>query len=255
MVSNRLHGKSAVITGGAAGIGRAAALRFAEEGADVVVSDISEDGAGVADDIIRRGGSSAYIYMDVTDERSVAEGFRAAQDAFGSVDILFNCAGGSTNEDAQVHALDLTTIERTLHLDLLSVMLCSRAALPWMIAHHSGAIINMSSFAALRGVLSLHAYSAAKGAVISLTRSMAGSYAGQGIRVNAIAPGFALTERTISRRKADNIASDTRLNRDTYPFGTGTPEDIAAVAAFLASDDSRMINAQTIVADGGMSCY
>jgi NAD(P)-dependent dehydrogenase (short-subunit alcohol dehydrogenase family) len=113
----------------------------------------------------------------------------------------------------------------------------------------------MSSFVAFRGVFNIHAYISAKGALVSLTRAMAGRYARDGIRVNAIAPGIALSERAAARMASGNIAPTLTFRFEDYPFATGRPEDIANVALFLASDESRMISAQTIVADGGLSSY
>jgi NAD(P)-dependent dehydrogenase (short-subunit alcohol dehydrogenase family) len=134
-------------------------------------------------------------------------------------------------------------------------MLSCRMAIPPMIESGGGTIVNMASFVAFRGAFDIHAYSAAKGALVSLTRTMAGSYAQHGIRVNAIAPGVALSERAAARITSGNIAEVMTFRWNDYPFAMGTPEDIAHLALFLASDESRMVNAQTISADGGLSSY
>lgn len=255
-MSERLRGKTVFITGAASGIGRASAPLFAEEGARVVACDINADGGEeVAEAIRKDGGDAEFVPADVTDEHAVAQAFRLATGRYGPPDVLYNCAGGSTDDDAAVHELSVDTLDQVLRVDLRSVMLCSRAAIPLMADRGGGSIINMSSFVAFRGVFDIHAYISAKGALVSLTRAMAGRYAKDGIRVNAIAPGIALSERAAARMKSGNIASTLTFSFADYPFATGSPEDIAYVALFLASDESRMISAQTIVADGGLGSY
>jgi NAD(P)-dependent dehydrogenase (short-subunit alcohol dehydrogenase family) len=255
-MTNRLDGKLALITGGASGIGRASAALFAGEGARVVITDInSSDGKAAVAEIEQRGGTAVFVEMDVTDERSVADAFTRTRGEFGIVNVLYNCAGGSTNDDAAVHELSTATVDRVLALELKSVMLCCRRAIPPMIESGGGTIINMASFVAFRGAFDIHAYSAAKGALVSLTRTMAGSYAQHGIRVNAIAPGVALSERAAARIRSGNIGEVMTFRWSDYPFAMGTPVDIAHLALFLASDESRMVNAQTISADGGLSSY
>lgn len=254
-MSALLNARTTVITGGASGIGRAAAKRFAAEGARVAILDITEGaGKAVVDEIVADGHEAMFITTDVTDEGQVYEAFGRVSDAFGPVDVLYNCAGGSTSKDGRVDQLSVETVDEVLKLELLSVILCSRAAIPRM-AESGGAIINMSSFVAFRGAFDVHAYSAAKGALVSLTRTMAGSYADRGIRVNAIAPGAALSVRTEKRLTDPNITDGALFKFTDYPFAIGTPEEIANIATFLASDQSRLINAQTIVADGGISAY
>lgn len=255
-MADRLKGKTAVITGAASGIGRAAARMFAVEGARVAILDVAE-GAGkdVVEEIVAGGGKAVFARADVTDELQVAEAFSQVAASFGSAGVLYNCAGGSSSADAAVDKLSVDTIDRVLKLELRSVMLCSREVIPGMIDAGGGSIINMSSFVAFRGAFDIHAYTAAKGALVSLTRTMAGSYAEKGIRVNAIAPGAALSARTEARIKDPNIAQGANFRFTDYPFAIGTPEEIASIATFLASRESRLINAQTIIADGGISAY
>jgi NAD(P)-dependent dehydrogenase (short-subunit alcohol dehydrogenase family) len=254
-MTDRLRGKTAFITGAASGIGRATARLFADEGARVVVCDIDAAGADVTAEIRRAGGESIFVEADVTDETTVAAAFRRADEAYGDLHVLHNCAGGSGNDDAAVEELDVTTLQKVLALDLQSAVLCAKAAIPRLRASGGGAIINMSSFVAFRGVFDIHAYIAAKGALVSLTRAMAGRYAKSAIRVNAIAPGIALSDRAAARIRSSNIAATMNFSWDDYPLAIGRPEDIAGVALFLASDESRMVSAQTIVADGGLSSY
>jgi NAD(P)-dependent dehydrogenase (short-subunit alcohol dehydrogenase family) len=255
-MTDRLAGKTALITGGASGIGHASAGLYAGEGARVVICDINEDAGNAAVDELEAAGAAAWFRpMDVTDESSVEAVFRDVVAGIGPIDVLYNCAGGSTNDDAAVHSLETSVISHVFRLELMSAMLCSKQAVPIMKENGGGVIINMSSFVAFRGVFDIHAYTAAKGGLVSLTRAMAGSYARDGIRVNAIAPGVALTERAAARMQASNIASVMPFDWEDYPFGLGRPEDIAHIAVFLASDESRMINGQTIAADGGLGAY
>lgn len=255
-MGNRMQGKTAVITGGASGIGRATGKLFAREGARVIICDINDEaGATIRDELLAMGAEAWFFHTDVTDDASIDKVFSAVESNIGPVNVLYNCAGGSTNDDAAVDELSSQVISHVLQLELASVMLCSRRAVPGMKAQGGGTIINMSSFVAFRGVFNVHAYSAAKGGLASLTRAMAGTYARHGIRVNAIAPGVALTERAAARMQSSNIAPVMPFSWDDYPFGRGRPEEIANIALFLASDESRMVNAQTIVADGGLSAY
>jgi NAD(P)-dependent dehydrogenase (short-subunit alcohol dehydrogenase family) len=180
-MTGRLHGKAALITGAASGIGRASALLFAAEGARIVVCDINADGGGdVAQAVRKTGGDAEFIHADVTDEQDVARAFAAAAERYGPPDVLHNCAGGSTDDDAATGELSIGTLDHVLRVDLRSVVLCSRAAIPLMTAHGGGSIINVSSFVAFRGVFNIHAYISAKGALVSLTRAMAGRYARAG---------------------------------------------------------------------------
>lgn len=254
----RLEAKTAVVTGGGIGIGRAAAQRFASEGARVVIAELDPDlGRETERLIAAEGGEAIFVPTDVTDSGQVEAAMSAAVDAFGSIDVLYNCAGGSIPDDGAVETIDLAAVyDHTMSLDLRGTMECSRHAVPHMIANGGGAIVNMSSLAALSGV-NMHVYAAAKGGVISLTRSMAASYARHGIRVNAICPGFVLTERVRQRFGATDgeRPAQTEKTARRYPFGVGEPHEIASVALFLASDEARMITAAVIPAEGGMSVY
>jgi NAD(P)-dependent dehydrogenase (short-subunit alcohol dehydrogenase family) len=255
----RLGGRVALISGGAWGIGRAAAELFAREGAKVAIADIDEKaGRALADTI---GSAALFVRTDVTDEASVQAAVAAVERAFGKLDILFNCAGGSTGEDAPIGKVDVAAVwDKTMRLDLLGTINCCQHAIPAIARAGGGAVVNMSSGAALRGASPAHLYTAAKGGIVSLTRALAGTYATSNVRVNAICAGRILTERILARygtpadpKPAEDQQADQRVK--AYPFWVGRPEDIANVALFLASEESRMITGAAIPADGGRSAY
>jgi len=246
----------AVITGAGSGIARAAASIFTREGAQVVVAEINlELGAAAA---LEAGNNAIFLPTDVTDEDSVKDTMDQAVKHFGGLHILFNCAGGSVVEDARVTDVDMAVWDRTIPLDLKGPFLCSRFGIPHLIASGGGAVVNVSSVVALRGNHPAHVYSAAKGGLISFTRSLAGSYADDGVRANVICPGLIKTDRVKSRYVARKPSDDRKGmvgTFESYPFGVGEPEDIANIALFLASDESRMVNGAVIPAEGGISAY
>jgi NAD(P)-dependent dehydrogenase (short-subunit alcohol dehydrogenase family) len=252
---NRLANKVAVITGAGSGIGRASAKLFAAEGAKVVVAEIDES---LGETSAREaGGAARFVPVDVTSEASVQEMVRQAVAAFGRIDVLLNCAGGSVAEDKQVTDVDLAVWDRTIALDMKGPFLCCRHVIPLMVAQGSGSVVNFSSVVALRGNHIAHVYVMAKGGLISFTKALAGAYSPKGIRVNAICPGVVLTDRVKSRFVEGNQIRFGGIDNmeKRYPFGVGQPEDIANVALFLASDESRMVNGAAIPAEGGLSAY
>lgn len=254
----RLAGRVAVITGAGAGIARAAAEIFSREGASVVVAEINEQtGSRCAETIRERGGDALFVQTDATSESSVADLFATLDAKFGRLDVLYNCTGGSFTDDAIVSELDIDVLDRAIAFDVRTCILCSRAGIPRIKASGGGSIVNMSSYFALTGRDRLHAYTAAKGGIVALTRAMAATYATDGIRVNAIAPGVAVTERVASRGhdKWRQLRDSGQGVWGEHPFAIGEPEDIANIALFLASDESRMITGTTIPADGGRSAY
>ena len=252
---NRLANKVAIITGGGSGIGRASARLFAAEGAKVVVAEIDET-LGQAS-AVEAGPAARFIRTDVTSDDSVAQMVRETQAAFGRIDVLLNCAGGSVAEDRHVIEVDLSVWDRTIALDMKGPFLCCRHVIPLMVAQGSGSVVNFSSVVALRGNHYAHVYTAAKGGIIAFTQALAGAYSPRGIRANAICPGVILTDRVKSRFVDGNAIRFGGIDNmaQRYPFGVGEPEDIANVALFLASDELRMVNGAAIPAEGGMSAY
>jgi NAD(P)-dependent dehydrogenase (short-subunit alcohol dehydrogenase family) len=248
----RLNNKVAVITGAGSGIARAAAKIFAREGASVVVAELDEEkGRSIADEI---GVAAIFIHTDVTDEKSIKNTMNAAVKTFGGLNVLFNCAGGSVPNDTIVTEVDLEVWEHTIPLDLRGPFLCSRFGIPKIIESGGGSVINVSSVVALRGNHPAHVYSAAKGGLISLTRSLAGAYSSEGVRANVICPGMIATDRIKAKPPSNRRTAMVQSYR-SYEFGSGEPEDIANIALFLASDESRMVNGAVIPADGGISAY
>ena len=250
----RLEGKTAIITGAGSGIAKAATGIFIREGAKVMVAEIDEAAGSAA----AAETGAVFQRTDVTDDASAAACAAAAMAAFGRIDILFNCAGGSVIEDTKIDAVDLGVWDRTIPLDLKGPMLMCRHVVPHMAAGGGGAVVNVSSVVALRGNHPAHIYSAAKGGLISFTRSLAGSYSDEGVRANVICPGLILTERVRARYRQPNEERPREgsvATFESYPFGVGQPEDIANVALFLASDESRMVNGAVIPAEGGISHY
>lgn len=254
--------KAVLISGGGGGIGSAAARAFAAAGYAVAVLDL--DGAlaeAAAASVREAGGTAIAIRADITQDAAVAEAVARAVAEFGRLDALYNCAGGTNPRDGNVTEVPLEIFDATINLDLRGTFLCCRHAIPAIIASGGGAVINMSSGAALRGASPYHVYSAAKGAVISLTKALAGTYAKQNVRVNCIASGRVQTARiirtwgTLEQAAKGGDPQDPVGRLREYPFWVGEPEHIAATAVFLASDGARMITGATIPADGGRSSY
>ncbi|MBV1878818.1 MAG: SDR family oxidoreductase [Pseudomonadales bacterium] len=263
-MSGRLAGKKAFITGSATGIGRAAAELFSSEGAMVAVIDINESLANETVAAIEAsGGKAIFVKTDITDEENVKAAVNTVNQAFDGIDILYNCAGGSIVDDAPIDTVDMDKVfDFTIGLDLKGSMLCARHILPIMKAAEGGAIVNMASVAALQGNFPAHIYSAAKGGIISFTRSLAGRYSRNNVRTNAICPGVVMSDRVKNRFGETQQKSDSAQARSVggkmtnrHPFSVGEPIDIARIALFLASDDARMINGGIIPAEGGLSAY
>jgi NAD(P)-dependent dehydrogenase (short-subunit alcohol dehydrogenase family) len=252
----RLDGKVAVVTGGASGIGWASAERFAAEGAAVVVVDLDGQGAEEAAAKLTGAGHVAVgLAADVSSASDVAAAFARTVEVLGRIDVLFNNAGIAVGGSVLTVAEDAW--DRCFAVNVKSVLLCSRAAVPHMEAVGGGSIINTASVAGLVAVENAAAYCAAKGAVISLTRNMAIDLAARNIRVNAVCPGTTLTpmvERLVVARGGGDRDKGMAMTVAKYPLGRlGHPGEIAAVAAFLAGDDASFVTGQAFTADGGMT--
>ncbi|MGH8619950.1 MAG: SDR family NAD(P)-dependent oxidoreductase [Burkholderiales bacterium] len=257
----KLKGKVAFLTGAGAGIARASAKAFVREGARVAIIELNrETGAAAEKEIREAGGEALFVETDVTSDASVKQAVEATVAQFGRLDILMNCAGGSLQEDVPVHQMNLDIWHRTIALNLLHPFLCCRHGIPHLMRAGGGSIINLGSHMGLKGSQK-PAYAATKGGITAFTQTLAAQYAEHGIRANAIAPGSVRTERSRKRwesRPADALTPAERAQlavRTLYPFSVGEAEDIAAIALFLASDDSRMVTGTTIAADGGRSSY
>lgn len=260
----KLDGKVAFLTGAGAGIAKATAKAYVKEGAQVAIIELNREAGQAAEREIREaGGAALFVETDVTQDDSVKRAVDATVAKFGRLDVIFNCAGGSLEEDVPVHQMNLDVWHRTINLNLLHPFLTCRHGIPHLIQAGGGAIVNVTSHLGLMGSIK-PAYAATKGGIISFTKTLAAQYVQYGIRANAIAPGSIRTERQIKRyenkeymlaEKPGPAARARMLAQKLYPYARGEPADIAAIAVFLATDDSRMLTGTTIAADGGRSSY
>lgn len=249
----RLPGKRAIVTGAGGVLGRASSLRFALEGAHVAVLDVSADAAQeTAELVAAEGGYALAVVADVREPDQVAAAVDTVVRSFGGLDVLFNNAGVMPHQDVSFLDADLTLWRNIIDINLHGTMLCCKYAVPHIVAAGGGSVVNMSSFLAELGCsVPQDAYAASKGAVRALTRSMAVQLGHCGVRVNALAPGPVLTAH-VEAFFPDPVARQARLGR--VPLGRfGRPEDVAALACFLASDDASWITGQTVTLDGGIS--
>jgi NAD(P)-dependent dehydrogenase (short-subunit alcohol dehydrogenase family) len=248
----RLEGEIALVTGSTAGIGKAVAAAFADEGARVLVTGRdAERGAAVVDQISRGGGEAAFVAADLADEDACAALVDAAVSHFGGVTVLVNNAVASAvdHADGPLAALDDRAWEQTLQINLTAPMWLARAAIPLMIEAGHGSIINISSRAAERASRGLAAYIASKGGLNALTRSIAVDYAERNIRCNTISPGYVLNER----RDAD-LTDDRRARLEgMHLTRLGQASDVALAAVYLASRESEFVTGVNLPLDGGGS--
>ncbi|MBU4211830.1 MAG: SDR family oxidoreductase [Kiritimatiellae bacterium] len=251
----KLMNKVAAITGAGRGIGRAAAERFAREGARVVILEKDEAlGREVEDAIIRSGGQARYISLDISEPQAVEAGFARIAEEFGALHVLYNNAsvflGG---RDAPVVDLEVEVWRQVLAINLFGLFYCCKHGIPLIIRSGGGSVINTSSSAGLIGIPNCDAYTASKGATIAMTRSMAVEYAPSKVRVNCIAPAAIRTAMVQQSNFSNPSFDETAFLRTTPVRRWGTPEEIANIALFLASDDSSYLNGTIIVADGGIT--
>ena len=245
MPQQRFTNKIVIVTGAAHGIGRAIALRFGSEGAQVIVNDVNEQGVqGTVQAITAQGGLAVPGVADVSDKGQVDRLFDMVLERFGTVDVLVNNAG-LVNVERHFLEADEEWWDRVLSVNLKSVFLCSFRAAQVMARRHSGVIINMSSGGATRSHRGMAAYDASKGGIEALTRAMALDLAPYGVRVNALVPGSIDTQ---------GMSPEVKRERgEVVPLRrVGEPEDLAGPAAFLASDDASYITGHILVVDGGL---
>ncbi len=247
----KLNGKVVFITGAAGGIGREAASIMAEAGGRIVIADIqAEAAAKAAAEIEAAGGTAHAVAMDITDPDSVSNGIDAALAAFGRIDVLYNNAGGSRPIDSTVVDAPLDEFWRVIKVDLYGTFLVCRFGIPALIAAGGGSVINTVSAVALMGIPNMDSYTAAKGGVAAMTRSMAVEFASKGVRVNAISPGLTMTERA---KQLSSVKSATANLAERQVLGVGLPSEIAQTALFLASDASSRLTGTIIPVDGGLT--
>ncbi|MGI8798317.1 MAG: 3-oxoacyl-ACP reductase [Pseudonocardia sp.] len=245
----RLQGRVAVVTGGGSGIGLASVRRLAAEGASVVVADVDAvAGKAAADEI-----DGLFVPTDVTSEADVEHLFAATHERYGSVDVAFNNAGISPPEDDSILVTGLDAWRRVQEVNLSSVYLCCKSAIPYMQRQGKGSIINTASFVAVLGAATSQiSYTASKGGVLAMSRELGVQFAREGIRVNALCPGPVDTPLLRDLFAADPERAQRRLIH--VPMGRfAEPAEIAAAVAFLASDDASFITASTFLVDGGIS--
>jgi NAD(P)-dependent dehydrogenase (short-subunit alcohol dehydrogenase family) len=245
----RLDGKVCVITGAGGGMGRDAALLFSEEGASVCVADVDGE---AAEETARECRDGFAIRVDVADERSVQDMYAATADRYGGVDVLYNNAGISPADDASILETEPEAWDRVLDVNAKGVYHCCKHGIPYLLERGGGSVINVASFVALVGAATSQiAYTASKGAVLSLSRELAVQFARAGVRVNALCPGPVETPLLLRIFGDDPAAYERR--RVHWPMGRlAKPREIVNAALFLASDESSYVTGSTFVVDGGL---
>lgn len=255
---NKLDGKTAVITGGASGIGEATTRLFIKEGANVLIADIDDQkGAALAEEL---GQSAAYKHTNAIDEEAVAQTLAHAVDHFGRLDFLFNNVGGGANTPAQIEKIPDKAYQHIMNLSLRSAFLGIKHAAPIMKRQGSGSIANNASIAGITAGYATHLYSAAKAAVIQLTRSVAMELGESNIRVNCICPGPVITPLLVNMFgiPEEHFEDRFELLKTAFTYNQPLrrpcyPEDIAEAALWLAADQSGFINGHALVIDGGLT--
>ena len=256
---HRLADKVAFISGAASGIGRATAIRFAEVGGRVCVADINDDGGAetvrlAADAVGDSGGDAFFAHVDVTDHDSVKAGIASVVSRYGKLNVLHNNVGGSTANDGPVTEASDEEFWRCMRVDVFGTFLCSKYGILEIIKAGGGSVINMASNLALMGLAGRDCYTAAKGAVAAMTRSMAVEYAPYRIRVNAIAPSLTLTDRARKQFEGTGpFSEEIRKMAAAHLLGPGQPIHIANMALYLASDESEITTGQIMRVDSGVT--
>jgi NAD(P)-dependent dehydrogenase (short-subunit alcohol dehydrogenase family) len=251
----KLAGKVAVVTGAASGMGKSIAVLFAKEGAKVVASDLNLEGVqAVADEITAAGGTAAAVQANVAKEEDIQNLIDTAVHTYGTLDILVNNAGIMDNFVPAAEVTD-ELWERVFAVNTTSVMRSTRKALPIFLEKGQGVIINIASIGGLYGSRAGAAYTASKHAVIGFTKNVGFQYADKGIRCNAIAPGGVATNIHTTFTNVSQYGMGKATAGASFNPRTGSPDEIATVALFLASDDSSFVNGTVITADAGWTAY
>ncbi len=249
----RFKGKVALVTGAASGIGRAAALRLASEGASIAALDISAD--GLAEVAAQLGDQGATFVCDLTNAGQVNDAVMGAVAAWQQLDVVFNAAGASGRRwgDGPIDSCTEAGWNRTLDVNLTSIFLVCKYALPHLLATGGGSIVNLASVLGMVGGdedFATHAYAAAKAGIIGMSRAMAIYYAPRGLRVNVVAPGLIATPMSL-RAQSDAHILERLTHLQPLTGAMGLPEDVAAAVAYLASDDARFVTGTVLPVDGG----
>ena len=245
-------GKTVIVTGAGAGMGRAAALGFARLGASLVVNSISDSAAKVCADLVAQGVPAIFVKADVSEKEGAKKLIETAVKTFGGIDVLVNAAGIVAN--GSVEDCDEETWDKSMKVNVKSVYLTSRLAMPYL-RQRKGVIVNITSTVAIKGVINRAAYSATKGAILSLSRSMAAEYIGEGVRVNCVCPGTVESD-SFKRRVAASPDPEQAMKDFVarQPMGRlGRPEELAEAILFAASTDVTFMTGANIVVDGGMT--
>lgn len=250
---NRVKNKTAIVTGGARGIGRSACILLAREGANVAVTDVLDDeGERLASEIRKASGRAAFWHLDVSKEAEVAQVFQAVSERFGGIDVLVNNAG-IAGVDRPTHEISEEEWDRLMAVNVKGVFFCTKHAIPHLRRRAGGSIINLSSIYGIIGAGDIPPYHASKGAVRLMTKNDALIYAPDKIRVNSIHPGFIWTPLVETFAEAHGEVSEVRTQLDArHPLGhVGEPDDIGWGIVYLASDEAKFITGSELVIDGG----
>jgi NAD(P)-dependent dehydrogenase (short-subunit alcohol dehydrogenase family) len=251
-VAGRLEGKVCVITGAGGGMGREAAVVFTAEGARVCVADVVPEAADESVAMCAPGSAFAFA-LDVSEEDAVRAMMAATAERFGGIDVLYNNAGISPDDDASVLDTSVEAWQRVQDVNTKGVFLCCKHGIPYLLERGGGSVINVASFVAILGAATSQiSYTASKGAVLALSKELGVQFARHGVRVNALCPGPVETPLLLNIYGADPEAYERR--RIHWPMGRlGKPRELVDAALFLASDESSFVNAATFVVDGGLT--
>jgi len=254
MQMNRVQGKVAVVTGGGLGIGRAAAIRLAEEGASVAILDIDDEaGQAVVSEISAAGGQAGFWHVDTTDEEAVRMAYAEIAERFGGLHVLVNNAG-IAGVNKPTDEISREEWEALFDVNVTGVFLCTKHAIRYMREAGSGSIINLSSIYGLIGAADLPPYHASKGAVRLMAKNDALIYASENIRVNSVHPAYIWTPlvENLGKQHPDGVDAFRKLLDSKHPIGhVGEPDDIAWGVVYLASDESKFVTGTELIIDGG----